>query len=407
MEERAQSGKMPLRALLSLVGLTFSAFIFNTSEFVPVGLLTDIAGTFSLTEAQTGSMITVYAWAVALLSLPLMVAASRIEFKRLLLFVVALFGIGQVCSAAAPSFPVLVLSRLLVACAHAIFWSIASVIATRVAGARHGSLAISMIATGSSIAMIFGLPLGRAIGLMVGWRLTFACVGAIAFAVFAYLALLMPKVPAGEPFTLRRLPEIFRTPMLVALYVVTMLFATGYYTGYSYIEPYMLKVAHIPSGLVTVVLTVFGLAGLAGSYLFGRFYDGNRRGFMGFSVLGVAVCLAALRLTGAAGLPVALGACVLWGLCGTVFNVAAQSETIRYSSHDASAVAMSIFSGLFNVGIGAGSAVGGAVMTALSLEAVGFVGAAIAFAGFIIFLCTMSRWMGTGAAGGAGPAKGE
>ncbi|MFR2951432.1 MAG: MFS transporter, partial [Collinsella intestinalis] len=105
-------------------------------------------------------MITVYAWAVMLLSLPLMIAASRIEFKRLLLGVLAVFAVGQALSSGAPTFAILVVVRIVVACAHAIFWSIASVMATRLVSTRHASVALGMIATGTSIAMIFGMPWG-------------------------------------------------------------------------------------------------------------------------------------------------------------------------------------------------------------------------------------------------------
>ena len=161
-------GKMTLRQWLPLIGLACSAFVFNTSEFMPIGLLTDIGSTFGLTEAGTGVMITAYAWAVMLLSLPLMVIASRVEFKRLLLFVIALFASGQFLSAAAPTYLVLMLARLVVACAHAVFWSVVAVIATRLVDVEHGPLAISMVSTGTAVAQIFGLPLGRAIGLLVG-----------------------------------------------------------------------------------------------------------------------------------------------------------------------------------------------------------------------------------------------
>ena len=161
-----------MRFWVPLVGMTLSTFVFNTSEFMPIGLLTDIAASFSLTEAQAGIMISVYAWGVMLLSLPLMVFASRFEFKRMLLGVLAVFSLGQFLSAVAPTYPILVCARLVVACAHAVFWSVASIMASRLVDTRHGALAISMIATGSSIAQIFGLPLGRAIGLAVGWRMT-------------------------------------------------------------------------------------------------------------------------------------------------------------------------------------------------------------------------------------------
>ena len=115
----SNNGSITLKQWLPLIGLTCCAFVFNTSEFMPIGLLTDIARSFSLTEAQAGIMISVYAWGVMILSLPLMVFASRFEYKRMLLGVVALFSLGQFLSAIAPTYPVLVCARLVVACAHA------------------------------------------------------------------------------------------------------------------------------------------------------------------------------------------------------------------------------------------------------------------------------------------------
>ena len=195
---QTKQGGIALRQWLPLIGLTCCAFVFNTSDFMPIGLLTDIAASFSLTEAQAGIMISVYAWGVMLLSLPLMVFASRFEFKRMLLGVLAVFSLGQFLSAVAPTYPILVCARLVVACAHAVFWSVASIMASRLVDTRHGALAISMIATGSSIAQIFGLPLGRAIGLAVGWRMTFAVVGALSAVAVVYQATVFPAMPAGE-----------------------------------------------------------------------------------------------------------------------------------------------------------------------------------------------------------------
>lgn len=250
---------MTSRQWMALAGLTLSAFMLNTSEFMPIGLLTDIASGFGITEAAAGVMITVYAWAVMLLSLPLMIAASRIEFKRLLLGVLAVFAMGQALSSGAPTFAILVVARIVVACAHAIFWSIASVMATRLVSTRHASVALGMIATGTSIAMIFGMPLGRAIGLALGWRMAFGVVGAVSAFVAVYLALILPKMPAGEPFTLGKLPALMRNRRLSAMYAVTVLFATAYYTGYSYIEPFLARVGGMEPTAITAALTVFGL----------------------------------------------------------------------------------------------------------------------------------------------------
>ena len=265
MSQARQDG-ISLRQWLPLIGLACCAFVFNTSEFMPIGLLTDIAASFSLTEAQAGIMISVYAWGVMLLSLPLMVFASRFEFKRMLLGVLAVFSLGQFLSAVAPTYPILVCARLVVACSHAVFWSVASIIASRLVDTRHGALAISMIATGSSIAQIFGLPLGRAIGLAVGWRMTFAVVGAFSAVAVVYQAAVFPVMPAGERFTVKQLPELLKNPFLIALYAVTVFMATGYYAGYSYIEPFLAQVAHVDAGAITMTLTAFGCSGLVGSW---------------------------------------------------------------------------------------------------------------------------------------------
>ena len=374
---------MTSKQWLPLVGLTCSAFVFNTSEFMPIGLLTDIASSFEISEATAGIMISVYAWAVMLLSLPLMVFASRFEYKKLMLGVVALFATGQFLSAVAPTYLALIGARLVVAAAHAIFWSVASVMATKLVDVKHGPLAISMIATGSSIAQIFGLPLGRAIGLALGWRMTFAVVGTVAAAVVVYQLFVFPSMPAGKRFTVAQLPELLKNPFLITLYIVTVFMATGYYAGYSYIEPFLQQVAGLDASAITMCLTVFGATGLCGSWLFGRFFDGHRFGLLGISLGGVALALFAMKMS-AAGIVSVLVMCAVWGCCATAFNVAFQAELIAYTPADASAVAMSIFSGLFNLGIGTGTAVGGMVVGSGGIASIGYAGGAIAALGVVL-----------------------
>lgn len=383
----AQRG-ITIRQWLPLIGLTCAAFIFNTSEFMPIGLLTDIAASFHISEAATGVMISVYAWGVMLLSLPLMVFASRFDLRRLLLAVIALFSCGQFLSAVAPTFLILVLARLVVAAAHAIFWSIASVMAARLVDTEHGALALSMVATGSSIAQIFGLPLGRAIGLAVGWRMTFCVVGAVSATVLVYQAVVFPAMPAGERFTLGQLPSLMRNRVLLALYAVTIFMSCSYYVGYSYIEPFMQQVAHLDAAVITMALTVFGFAGLLGSISFSRFFDGHRFGFLLTMIGGLALSLLLMRAA-SISLVTVFALCVLWGLCATAFNVAFQAEVISFTQASASAVAMSIFSGLFNLGIGCGTAIGGAVVSRGGIASIGYVGAAIGVLGVI---CTVT-WL--------------
>ena len=224
---------------LPLVGLTLSAFIFNTSEFMPIGLLTDIAVDLHVTEARAGMLISVYAWVVALLSLPLMLLVARMEYRRLLLVTLALFIVSHLLSAVAGSYAVLMASRIGVACSHAVFWSIASPLAVRIVPEKRRSLALSMIVTGTSVAMVVGMPLGRIIGLYVGWRTSFLCVAVLAAVVFCYLLAVFPKVPGGKSFSVRRLPVLLKHPVLVGIYLMALLVPTAHYTVYSYIEPFL------------------------------------------------------------------------------------------------------------------------------------------------------------------------
>lgn len=172
--------KMTGKQWLALAGIAVAAFVFNSSEFMPVGLLTDIGKTFGTNEATTGMLVSVYAWAVMLLSVPLMIVATRLDFRRLLLVVIVVFLVGQVLTSLSTSYWMLMAARMVVACAHSVFWAIAAPIAVRLVPKNKRALALSVVETGTAVAAIVGLPLGRAIGLAVGWRLTFAIVAVIS-----------------------------------------------------------------------------------------------------------------------------------------------------------------------------------------------------------------------------------
>lgn len=367
-------------SLLPVLGLTFSAFIFNSSEFMPIGLLSDISASFSISESSCGIMISIYAWAVMALSLPLMLAACKVPPRKLIILVLAVFGLGQLCSAIAPTFALLVCARLIVACAHAVFWSVATPFAVRVAGQKQAPEAIGTVAAGSCVATVVGMPLGRVIGLILGWRLTFAFMTLLTACVLILLVAVFPRLDTGEAFSLKQLPSLARNKALMGIYLLTALVACGYYTGYSYIEPFMGQVAGMNAMLVTAALMAFGAAGLLGSQLFSRLYERRRGTFLTLTVAGIPAALALMTplSSSIAGM---FCVCILWGVSATAFNVACQAEVINVTTEEASAVAMSIFSGIFNLGIGCGTWIGGRVVDAVGIGLVGFAGAAIATLG--------------------------
>ncbi len=359
---------------------------------MPIGLLTDIADSIHITEAHAGVLITVYSWIVMLLSLPLILLLNKIDFKRLLLGTIALFGIFQMLSAFSASYEMLMISRIGVACTHSVFWSIASPAAVSVVSEKFRSLALSMVVTGTSIAMILGLPLGRIIGLHMGWNMAFFCVGIIAFITTAYLIFVFPKVPGGESFSIKQMPEIFKNKTLMGIFLVTFLFATSYYTGYSYIEPFLQKVACLSANWVTTTLTIFGAAGLLGSFLFSHYYDKNKYLFIRLVMISVAAALLLLYPVSKAYMAVVV-LCAFWGMAVMAFNVTFQSEIITYAPAAASSVAMAIYSGIYNLGIGSGTWIGGSICTHLSISYIGIAGGMIAVVAALLCIFVVIKYM--------------
>ncbi len=355
---------------LALLALSFAVFVFNTSEFVPIGLLSLIASDFSMSEAGVGLLMTMYAWVVALVSLPLMLLLSNIELKRLMLIVIAVFVLSHIASALSQSYAMLMASRIGVACAHAVFWSIASPMAVRLVPKNKQSLALSFIITGSSIAIILGLPLGRVIGLGLGWRMSFFVIGIIAFLVGILLWRAFPKLPSTDSISLDSLPKLLKTPNLIALYFITAVLVTSHFTAYSYIEPFLAQVAGFSENGITSILVAFGAIGVVGSFIFAKYYEGHTRLFVAFALFGICASLFALHF-GAIHSYIIIFICVFWGLAITMFNLSFQSQVLLLAPK-ATAIAMSIYSGIYNVGIGSGALIGGIISD--SVQGVAYVG---------------------------------
>jgi DHA1 family L-arabinose/isopropyl-beta-D-thiogalactopyranoside export protein-like MFS transporter len=367
-----------------------SAFIMNTTEFVPVALLSDIAQDFAITTAETGWMLTLYAWIVAAMSLPLMLLTSRFERKRLLLALFAVFIASHALSVFAWSFEVLLISRVGIALSHAIFWSITAAIAIRVAPKGKKAMALSVLATGTSLAMVLGVPLGRLIGQWFGWRATFGGIGAVALVVFILQARLLPTLPSMFEGSFRKIPELLKNPLLVCLYLLILLVFTAHYTAYSYIEPFMRQVGAISENAATFVLLLFGVAGILGSVIFSRWGDNFNTRLMLISTILILVSMLALLLAVTSVWALSLIA-LLWGAALMLLIVSMQAKVIMVDVN-AQDMLMSMFSGIINLGIGTGALFGGYAATHLSLSSVGYVGAAIASAALLLMLFMIQRF---------------
>lgn len=375
-----------------MILMGISAFIFNTTEFVPVALLSDIAQDFSITTAETGLMLTIYAWIVAAMSLPLMLLTGKIERKRLLLTLFVVFIISHALSIFAWSYQVLLLSRIGIALAHAIFWSITAAIILRIAPEGKKALALSILAMGTSLALVLGVPIGRLVGQWLGWRATFGGIGVVAFIVFILQAKLLPTLPSQFDGDFRKVPELLKNPLLISLYLFIFLVFTAHYTTYSYIEPFMRQVGLLSENLATFVLLLFGVAGLIGSVVFSRWGEKSNKGLMLVSTILLLLSMSVLLAT-VTSIWLFSIVTLIWGVALMLLILAVQAKVIMIDDK-AQDVVMAMFSGTINLGIGAGALFGGYAVTHLSLSSVGFVGAVIAAMALLVILFIIKCFSG-------------
>ncbi|EAM1234390.1 sugar transporter [Salmonella enterica] len=377
-------------AWLRVVTLAIAAFIFNTTEFVPVGLLSDIAESFHMQTAQVGIMLTIYAWVVAVMSLPFMLLTSQMERRKLLIYLFVLFIASHVLSFLAWNFTVLVISRIGIAFAHAIFWSITASLAIRLAPAGKRAQALSLIATGTALAMVLGLPIGRVVGQYFGWRTTFFAIGMGALITLLCLIKLLPKLPSEHSGSLKSLPLLFRRPALMSLYVLTVVVVTAHYTAYSYIEPFVQNVAGLSANFATVLLLIIGGAGIIGSLVFGKLGNRHASSLVSIAIALLVVCLLLLLPAAESEAHLAILS-IFWGIAIMVIGLGMQVKVLALAP-DATDVAMALFSGIFNIGIGAGALVGNQVSLHWSMSAIGYIGAIPACAALVWAVLIFRKW---------------
>lgn len=363
------------RYWLPLIGITLCVFTFNMSEFMPIGLLTDIAGDFGVSDAQAGMIVSIYAWTVAIISLPIMLVLRKMQYRKMLLMTVVVFAFFQTLSGLSSNYWMLLISRLGVAIAHSVFWSIAAPLAVKVLSPEHEKIALSTVAAGTSIAMVLGIPLGRIVGLALGWRMSFITIAIVSVIALILLFAVFPKIENPGTFTLKKMPDIFRNKVLVGSYILVALFVAGHYTGYSYIEPFLTQIGGFTDSMITVTLSIFGMAGICGSIIFAKTRgDKNRFRFMVTAVCGTSMCLLLLNASSISFVTIMM-VCIVWGACSSAYNVSLQNEVIKASPFDAAPVVMALRSGIYNVGIAMGSLIGGFVTDHGSVANVGYFGA--------------------------------
>ncbi|MFI2230974.1 MFS transporter [Nocardia testacea] len=347
---------------LALLALTLGAFGIGTTEFVVVGLLPDIAGTYGVSIPTAGLLVTGYALGVVA-GAPLMTGlGTRIARKRMLLAMLVLLVVGNIVSAVAPTFAIMVAGRIVASLAHGAFFGIGAVVAgTLVAPARRAG-AIAIMFTGLTVATVLGVPLGTMLGQHFGWRLTFLFVALVGLVGLLGVAALIPETPAPREARLRTELAVFGNPQVLLAMAMTVLGFGGVFAAITYLAPMMTEVTGYAENSVTWLLVLFGLGFFAGNLIGGKFADRHLMPMLYLSLGGLAVVLALFTVTAHNKIAAAITV-VLIGALGFATVPPLQKRVLDHAA-GAPTLASAVNIGAFNLGNAIAAWLGGAVIAA-------------------------------------------
>ncbi|MGW7195202.1 MFS transporter [Streptomyces chryseus] len=362
---------------LALLALAIGAFGIGTTEFVIMGLLPEVAADFGVSIPTAGYLVSGYALGVVL-GAPLMsVLGTRISRKRMLLLLMGLFIAGNLLSALAPSFGVMLGGRVVASLAHGAFFGIGSIVAADLVAPQKKAGAIAMMFTGLTVANVVGVPLGTFVGQSYGWRITFAAVAVLGVLGLLGVARLVPETPKPEGVQLRHELAAFRNVQVLLAMAMTVLGFGGVFAAITYLAPMMTGVAGYSAGSVTWLLVLFGLGMVGGNLIGGRFADRALMPLLYVSLGALAVVLALFTLTAHDRIAAAVTIVLIGGL--GFATVPPLQKRVLDQAAGAPTLASAVNIGAFNLGNALAAWLGGLVIAAgLGYTAPNWVGAVLA-----------------------------
>lgn len=378
------AGMTPRQVGLILFALTLGGFAIGTSEFASMGLMPNMVASLGVTEPQVGHLISAYALGVVVGAPLLAILGAGWKRKTLLLALMGFYALGNLASALGPTYESLLVFRFIAGLPHGAYFGVAALTAVAISPPNKRGRAISLVMLGLTLAILIGNPLATWLGQVIDWRWVFAVVALVALSTAVLLAIWLPAgIDGAKAHPLDELRAFNRLPVWQALAIGAIGFA-GMFSVFSYLAPTMLEVTRVSPAWIPLGLAGFGVGGVIGNFVGGWLSDRFQlRG--AWMVLAWAMVALLLFPLLAKGLPTILLATVTIGLMGALgpilqshlMDVAGDAQTLAAASHHAA----------FNTANALGPWLGGMAITAgYGWTSTGYVGAAMAVAGLLLYL---------------------
>ena len=345
---------------LALSALSLGAFAIGTTEFIPVGLLPDIAAGDGVSVPTAGWLVTGYALGVVVGAPITTMLGTRISRKHMLLACLVLLVAGNLVSAVGPGFGLALAGRAVASLAHGAFFGIGAVVAGALVPPDRQAGAIATMFSGLTVSTVIGVPASTLLGQHFGWRPAFGAAAAVGLAAFIAVAVFVPDMPAPRAGGLRGEVGVLKNPQVLLAMAMTVLGFGGVFAAITYLSPMMTTVTGFAENSVTWIMAAFGLGFLLGNVIGGRYADRHLMPMLYVSLSGLTATLALFPLA-VRTKPTAVLAVVLIGALGFAAVPPLQKRVLDQAAN-APVLASALNIGAFNLGNALSAWLGGLVI---------------------------------------------
>ncbi len=264
------SGATTARGLWTpVLAVGLATFSVVTTEMLPVGLLTAIAGTLSVTTGNAGLMISLPALLAALFAPFVVIASGGIDRRVILCGLLVILVMANLTSALAPNLTIMLIARALVGFCMGGIWAIAGGLAARLVPESAVGLATSIIFGGVAAASVLGVPLGAFIGDAIGWRWAFGCMALFSALILVLHLAVIPTLPVAVCANIGQFFAQLANRKLLAGLLLTLLLVTSHFAAFTFVRPLLISVSGFNTQWIGAILFAYGIAGIMGNFLVG------------------------------------------------------------------------------------------------------------------------------------------
>jgi DHA1 family inner membrane transport protein len=382
---RSIADSPPLGVAAAELSLAIGGFALGTGEFAAMGLRPNVARDIDVSIPMAGHMISAYALGVVI-GAPLLAAIfARAPRRAMLIGLMILFALGNLASAAATHYGMVIAARFLAGLPHGAYFGIASLVAASLVPPNKRAQAVGRMMLGLSLANLLGVPFATWIGQIAGWRAAFGVVAGLGLLTALLCRLSLTAMPAAEGASpLTELGALRRLQVWLTLGIAAIGFG-GLFAVYSYITPMLTNVTGTTEATVPVLLAVIGAGMVAGSLFGGWLADQGIMRAIGMLLLLNIVTLGLFALT-APSLPAVTVNMFMMGFVGLSIGPGLQTRLMDVAA-DAQALAAALNHSAFNTANALGAWLGGlSIAAGYGWTSTGPIGALLAAGGFLVFL---------------------